>query len=62
MAKKLRVEQVRGYAATERRARRILHALGLGKVGKVKTFEAPNAALLGMLKRIEHMIFITEVK
>jgi ribosomal protein L30 len=62
MARKLRVEQIKGYAATERRTRRILDALGLGKVGKVKTFEEPNAALIGMLKRVEHMIYITEVK
>ncbi len=58
---KILVTQVRSAAGRTGRTKLQLKALGLGKIGKSKEFNAPNAALLGMLVKLCHLVQVKEI-
>lgn len=58
---KVKVTQVRSIAGREPGTLRTIDALGLGKIGKSKIL-AVNPALKGMLKKVEHLVDVVEVK
>lgn len=37
-------------------------ALGLKKIGSVKTFEKPDAALMGQINKVSYLLKVEEVK
>lgn len=59
--KKVTVTQLRSTAGREPSTKRTISALGLGKIGKSKTLVV-NPAVLGMLKKVEHLVGVVEVK
>jgi large subunit ribosomal protein L30 len=59
--KKIKITQTRSTANREPGTKRTIAALGLGKIGKSR--ELPlNAAVEGMIKRVEHLLQIEIVK
>ena len=57
--KKILVEQFRSGAGRTKEVKETLKALGLGGIGKQK--ELPeNPAVLGMIKRVEHLVRIAQ--
>ena len=59
--KRIVVQQTRGVAGRPPATRATLKALGLGRIGKKSQFEL-NPALSGMLRSVEHLIKVSEVK
>lgn len=59
--KKVKVTQTRGLAGREPTQRRTALALGLGRIGKSKEFTL-NPAIIGMLRKIQHVIAIEPLK
>ncbi len=57
---KILVRQIRSSSGRTKEVRETLRALGLGRIGKTKTHSA-NAAIVGMLRRVEHLIEVTRV-
>ena len=55
---KIRVKQVRGTGRRTKEVRETLDALGLGRIGKERVHNV-NAALVGMLRRVEYLIEVT---
>lgn len=51
------VKQVRGDSGRVKEVKRTLSALGLGRIGKERAHNV-NAALVGMLRKVEHLIEI----
>lgn len=52
---RFRVRQTRGVAGRAQRVRRILEALGLGRIGRVREHNA-NPCVLGMIRKVEHLV------
>ncbi len=59
--KKVTVTQLRSTAGREPSTKRTIAALGLGKIGKSKTIKV-NDAVRGMLRKVEHLVGVVEVK
>ena len=59
--KKVKVTQTRSTAGRQPSTRKTIQALGLGKIGKSKVHTV-NAAVAGMLKKVEHIIDVVEFK
>lgn len=55
--KKVKVTQIRGTGRRTQAVRATISALGLGKIGKTKVHPV-NAAVVGMLRKVEHLIKI----
>lgn len=56
-SKKVRVRQVRSVCQRSPRNDRILDAMGLGRIGRVK--ELPlNDAVAGMIKKVRHLVTV----
>lgn len=58
---KVKVTQVRSIAGREPSTLRTIDALGLGKIGKSKVLSV-SPAVKGMLKKVEHLVSVVEVK
>jgi len=58
---KVLVKQTRGLSGRNQAVRRTLQALGLGRIGKSQEHSI-NPALWGMLRRVNHMIEVIEIK
>ena len=56
----IKVTQVGSSAGRDKRVKATLSALGLGRIGKVREYPV-NPALLGMLKKISHLISIEKI-
>ncbi len=56
-AKTLRVRQIRSSIGYEKRQRATLDALGLSKVGRVRTLP-DNRQVRGMVSKIPHLVVI----
>lgn len=59
--KKICVKQVRSGTGHLKNQKETLKALGLGRIGKCRV-HAENAALLGMLRTVSHLVEIEYVK
>ena len=59
LGKRVTVRQVRGIVRRTERTRRVLNALGLGRVGKKQDFTL-NEPLIGMLARVKHLVELHE--
>ena len=58
---KVKVKQVRGSSNSGDRINRTLKALGLGRVGKSKSFDlSNNDALKGMIKSVGHLVEVVK--
>ena len=55
------VKQIRGMKGREKHIRDTLAALGLGRIGKQREFTA-NAALIGMVNRVGHLVEVSPLK
>ncbi|MGY6649884.1 50S ribosomal protein L30 [Wenyingzhuangia sp. IMCC45574] len=58
---KLKITQVRSQINRTQIQKRTLAALGLTGIGKEKLHEA-TPSILGMVKKVEHLISVEEVK
>jgi large subunit ribosomal protein L30 len=58
---KVKVKQTRGLAGRSKDFRKIVTALGLGKIGAEREFTL-NPALAGMIQKVEHIVNIEVVK
>jgi len=61
MAGKIRIKLVRSTIGRKPYQRRTVKALGLGKISSSVEKEA-NPAILGMVKAIEHLVVVEEIK
>ena len=59
--KKITVTQIRSEIGREPKTRKTLRALGLGRIGKTREYVS-NPALLGLIKRVEHLLEVSEAK
>ena len=57
--KKLIVRQVKSAIGRDKKVRKKLAALGLGRIGKEREF-ASTPAILGMIKDLEHLLAVRE--
>lgn len=53
------VKQTRSFIGRDRKVRNTLKALGLGKIGKVKTLPR-NQAVEGLIRRVEFIVEVVE--
>jgi large subunit ribosomal protein L30 len=58
---KVRVRQTRSTAGRSAHFQSIVCALGLGRIGRTRDVTV-NAATLGMLKKVSHIVEIEEIK
>lgn len=59
--RKLSVEYVKSMIGSSRRQRGTLRALGLKRLGDVVEIE-DNDVMRGMLRKVEHLVVVQEVK
>lgn len=59
--KKVQVRQVRSAAGRDMRVKNTLQALGLGRIGKSQVLPL-NASVEGMIRRVQHVLEVTEAK
>ncbi len=59
MAKKLVVKQIKSVIGRPAAQRKILNALGLGRIGKSNELD-DNAAVRGMISKVNHLICVVE--
>ena len=59
MAKKLVVKQIKSVIGRPEAQRRVLNALGLGRIGKSSELD-DNAAIRGMVAKVAHLISVVE--
>ena len=59
--KKIRVRQIRSSSGRTEPEKETLCALGLGRIGKEKVHNA-TAALLGMIRKVEHVISVSRAE
>ena len=59
--KKLLVKQVKSVIGRDRKIREKLAALGLGRIGKTREVTA-SPSILGMIKAVEHVVSVQEIK
>jgi large subunit ribosomal protein L30 len=57
---KVKVTQLKSGIDRPKDQKATLHALGLGRINKSRTFEA-NPALIGMIKKVSHLVKVEEV-
>ena len=55
-AKEAKVTLVRSSAGRTKRVKGVLEALGLRKIGDSRLVDLANAALVGMVKRVQHLV------
>lgn len=60
-AKKINVKQIRSSNRTNPKQKATLAALGLGKIGRTKIHQL-NAATVGMIQAVQHLVIISESK
>lgn len=61
MAEKIKIKLVRSTIGRKPYQRKTAKALGLGKINSIVEKEA-NPAILGMVKAIEHLVEVEEIK
>jgi large subunit ribosomal protein L30 len=61
MSKKVVIKQVRSDVGCTPAVRSTMKAIGLGRIGKSREIVA-NDAVLGMLRRVSHLINVSPVK
>jgi large subunit ribosomal protein L30 len=61
MAKKIEIELIRSVIGCPRWMRTIVKTLGLGKMHS-RVLQCDNAAMRGMIRRIPHLVRVTEVE
>lgn len=59
MAKKLKIKMVRGMAKASRRQEKVLESLGIKKSQQVVE-HYDSATIMGMLKKVSHMVEVQE--
>ncbi len=59
MAKKLVVKQIKSVIGRPESQRRVLAALGLGRIGKSNELD-DNASIRGMIAKVSHLVKLTE--
>jgi len=59
MAKKLIVKQIKSVIGRPEAQRRVLNALGLGRIGKSNELD-DSAAVRGMVAKVAHLISVVE--
>ena len=59
MAKKLVVKQIKSVIGRPESQRRVLSALGLGRIGKSNELD-DNASIRGMIAKVNHLICVVE--
>jgi large subunit ribosomal protein L30 len=59
MAKKLVVKQIKSVIGRPESQRRVLAALGLGRIGKSNELD-DNASIRGMIAKVSHLVNIVE--
>ena len=59
MAKKLVVKQIKSVIGRPESQRRVLAALGLGRIGKSNELDE-NASIRGMIAKVNHLICVVE--
>lgn len=55
-AKEARVTLVRSSAGRTKRVKAVLEALGLRRIGDTRLVDLANDALVGMVRRVEHLV------
>lgn len=60
MSKRIVIKQVRGAAGRDPATKATLRALGLGRIGKQREYNA-NPAILGMARRVAHLVSVQEL-
>lgn len=58
---KVKVKQVKSTIKAPETQKRTMEALGLRKINQEKIFELNNA-ILGMIKKVSHLVLVEEVK
>jgi large subunit ribosomal protein L30 len=58
--KKLKVTQTRSVIGRSKDFRKVIAAMGLGRVGNTTTFTG-NDAVIGMIKRVRHIVRVESV-
>lgn len=58
---KVLIRQVRGTTGRAQRTKATLEALGLGRVGS-KREHLVNPCVMGMIRRVQHLLEISDVK
>ena len=59
MAKKIVVKQIKSVIGRPEAQRKVLNALGLGRIGKSNELD-DNAAVRGMVAKVAHLISVVE--
>ena len=59
MAKKLVVKQIKSVIGRPESQRRVLAALGLGRIGKSNELD-DNASIRGMIAKVAHLVSVVE--
>lgn len=59
MAKKLVVKQIKSVIGRPESQRRVLAALGLGRIGKSNELD-DNASIRGMIAKVSHLVSVVE--
>lgn len=59
MAKKIIVKQIKSVIGRPESQRKVLAALGLGRIGKTSELD-DNASVRGMIAKVAHLIAVTE--
>lgn len=59
MAKKVVVKQIKSVIGRPESQRRVLAALGLGRIGKSNELD-DNASIRGMIAKVNHLICVVE--
>jgi large subunit ribosomal protein L30 len=58
---KVKVKQVKSTIKIPETQKRTMEALGLRKINQEKIFSL-NASILGMIKKVSHLVLVEEVK
>lgn len=61
LGQKVIVTQIRSAACRPKKVDRMLEAIGLGRVGKSKTFTL-NESVAGTINRLGHLVKVSECK
>ncbi|MCO6431806.1 MAG: 50S ribosomal protein L30 [Deltaproteobacteria bacterium] len=54
------VRQTRSSAGRTDRVKDTLSALGLGRIGKQRSFKNPNQALMGLIRKVDYLLEVSE--
>ena len=58
---KIKIKQLKSPIGRNNKQRKILVSLGLNKINRERTLES-NAAVIGMINKVKHLIKVDEVK